>query len=148
MVQFEWNRDSKLDEIGGFQCLRHSNWTICSPWSHFSSHIFPTFPLSYWGAISYYPRRPIMGKGNSSNFRIGWDRWILMAGAFKLDHLQPIQLILLSNFPIFFTIILGNHFLLPQKANNGKGEFTQLQNWMRQRVFSAWSIQTGPFAAH
>ena len=25
-------------------------------------------------------------------------------------------------------------------------EFTQLQNWMRQTVFSAWGIQTGPFA--
>ena len=30
----------------------------------------------------------------------------------------------------------------------GIREFTQLQNWMRQKVFSAWSIQAGPFAAH
>ena len=80
----------KLNETEGFQCLWHSNWTICSPLSHFCSHIFSTFTLSYWGAISYYPRRPIMGKR----------------------------------------------------------EFFQLQNWMRQRVFSAWGIQTGPFAAH
>ena len=29
-----------------------------------------------------------------------------------------------------------------------KGQFIQLQNWMRQWGFSAWNIQTGPFSAH
>ena len=38
-------------------------------------------------------------------------------------------------------------FLLLQRANNGKREFTQLQKWMMQRIFSAWGIQIGPFAA-
>ena len=61
----------KLDETEGFQCLGHSNWTICSPSSHFCFHIFPSFSLSYWEANSYYPRGPIMGKGNSPNFKIG-----------------------------------------------------------------------------
>ena len=47
----------------------------------------------------------------------------------------------------FFTLTLGTssfslsywgaQFLLPQRANNGKVEFTQLQNWMTQRVFNA-----------
>ena len=37
---------------------------------------------------------------------------------------------------------------LASEANNGKGEFSQPQNWMRQGVFVAWGIQTGPFAAH
>ena len=37
--------------------------------------------------------------------------------------------------------------LLPQRANNEKKEFTQLQKWTGQRGFSAWGIQTGPFAA-
>ena len=49
----------------------HSKWTICSTFSPFWSRNFPPFALSYWGANSYYPRGPIMGKGNSSNFRIG-----------------------------------------------------------------------------
>ena len=31
---------------------------------------------------------------------------------------------------------------------NGKREIIQLQNWMRQWVFSALGIQTGPFAVH
>ena len=46
----------KLDETEGVQCLGHSNWTICSPLSHFCLDEFPTFSLSYWGAHSYYPR--------------------------------------------------------------------------------------------
>ena len=71
-----------------------------------------------------------------------------MPVSFKLDHLQPIQLILFRNISIFFTFILGSHFLLPQRANNVKGDFTQFQIWIRQVDFNAWGSQTGPFAAH
>ena len=70
-----------------------------------------------------------------------------MPGACKLDHLQPIEPILFQNIFNFFAFILGGQFLLPQRANNGKREFIQLQNWMRQRGFGAWDIQTGPFPA-
>ena len=70
-----------MNETRGFQCLGHSNWTICSPSSPFYSKRFATF----------------------------------------------------------FSFILGGQFLLPQRANNGKGGFIQLQNWMRQRGFIAWS---------
>merc|ERR1711978_173272 len=95
----------KQNETGGFQCLGHSNWIICSPLSHFCSNIFSLFHLhtgrpilitpegqlsemgilptskqnktggfqclgpSNWGTISYYPRRPIIRNGNSSNFK-------------------------------------------------------------------------------
>ena len=79
----------KLDETEGFQCLRHSNWTICIPLNPFCSENFATFSLSYWEANSYYPRGPIIRKGKI---------------------IQP-------------------------------------PKWMRQRGFSAWGIQTGPFAA-
>ena len=65
---------SKLNEIEGFQYLGHSNWTNCSPLSHFCSENFQYFSLSYLEANSYYPRGLIMGKGNSPNFKIGWDR--------------------------------------------------------------------------
>ena len=51
-----------LDETEGFQCLEHSNWTICSPLSPFCYEIFPTFSLSYWGAQSYYPKGLITRK--------------------------------------------------------------------------------------
>ena len=64
-----------------------------------------------------------------------------------VDHLQPIRPIFSPKFPQFFTFILGGQFLLPQRANNEKREFTQLQKWTRQRGLCAWGIQTGPFPA-
>ena len=36
----------------------------------------------------------IMRKGNSSNFKLRWDRGVSVPGAFKLDHLQPFKPIL------------------------------------------------------
>ena len=60
-----------MDETEGFQCFGHSNWTIFSPLSPFCTEIFPTFPLSYWGANSYYPRGLIMGVGRISLSQYG-----------------------------------------------------------------------------
>ena len=34
---------------------------------------------------SYYPGGPITGKGNSSNYKTGWDKGVSVHGAFKLD---------------------------------------------------------------
>ena len=102
---------SKLNETEGFQCLGHSNWAICSPLSHFCYDIFATFSLSYWGAISYYPRGPIMGKGNSSNFKTEWDRGFSVPWTFKLGPLQPIRPLLFWYFCNFLTVILGDQFL-------------------------------------
>ena len=136
-----------MDKTEGFGCLGHSNWTICSLLSHFCSHNFPTFSVSYWDAISYYPRELILRKGNSCNFRNGQDRGVWVPGAFKLDHLQPVRPLLFPQFSNFFTFILGGQFLLPQRANTEKREFFQLQNWTRQRGLGAWGIRIGPFAA-
>ena len=88
-----------------------------------------------------------MGNGESPNSRIEWEWQLWVPGAFKLDHLHPVKPILFSKFYNFFTFILGGQFLLPQRANNEKREFSQLQKWTRQRGLSAWGIQTGPFAA-
>ena len=136
-----------MDDSEGFQCLGHSNWTTCSLLSHSYSPNFPTFAPSYWEANFYYPRGPIMGKGNSPNSRNGCHRGFSVPGAFKLDHLQPLKPILFLKFSNFSLLLLGVQFLLPQRANNGKGEFSQLQKWMSQRAFSAWGIPTGPFAS-
>ena len=105
---------------------------------------FFTFIL---GGQFLLPQRAYMRKGNSPNSKIGQDREFSVPGAFKLHHLQPVKPILFSRFSNFFTFILGGQFLLPQRANNEKGEFIQLQKWMMQRIFSAWGIQIGPFAA-
>ena len=66
--------------------------------------------------------------------------------AFKLKQLHPFGPLLFPKFSNFLTFILGVQFLLPQRANNEKGECNQLQNWTRQRSLSAWGIQTGPLA--
>ena len=47
---------------------------------------------------------------------------VWVPGAFKLEHLQPVEPILFWNFSNFFTFILGSQFLLPQNANNGSWE--------------------------
>ena len=41
-----------------------------------------------------------MRKGNSPNSKIGWRRGVSVAGAFKLDHLLLLKLII---FYLFFT---------------------------------------------
>ena len=56
---------SKVDEIQGFLCFGHPNWTICSMLSCICSKKFPTFSLSYWRANSYYPR-----EGKAENGKI------------------------------------------------------------------------------
>ena len=80
----------------------------------------------------------IMGKGNSPNFKIGWDRGVSVQGLFNLDYLHPFKPLLFRKFSNFSTFILGGHFLLPQRANFGKGEFIQLQNCL----IHIWSWKT------
>ena len=60
------------------------------------------------------------GKWNGTGPEIHKWHQLSVPGAFKLDHLQPFRPILFWNFSNFFTFILGNQFLLPQRANNGK----------------------------
>ena len=111
--------------------------------------LFPTFFNFFTfilGSPFLYPRRPIMRKGNSHNFQYGSDRGVSVPGAFKLDHLHPLEPILFPKIFTFFPFILGSPFLLPQRANYEKGEFSQLPIWIRLRGFSAWGIQTGSFA--
>ena len=81
-------------------------------------HLQPLKPILYFkfsnflhfhtGAISYYPSRLIMRKGNSPNSKNGWYRGIYVPGALKLDHLQPVKPILLFKFSNFSTFILGS----------------------------------------
>ena len=84
---------------------------------HFNQ--FTNFSFSYWG---------IMGKGihPTTQLQNGMRQWILMPAAFKLDHLQPFQPILFWKISNFSLSYWGSHYLLPQRANNGEREFTQL----------------------
>ena len=136
-----------MNETRGFECLGHSNWTICSPLSPFCSGNFQFVSSLYWEANSFYPRGLIVRKGRFSTSKTEWKKGDLVPGAIKLDHLHPFKPILFWKFSICCTFILGGQFLLPQRADSEKKEIFQFQNWMRQRDLSAWGIQTGPFAA-
>ena len=124
-----------MDESGGLQYQGHSNWTIRSPFSQYCTSNDLNVDLLFWGPF-VFPELNVTEGGVS------------VRGAFKFDHLQPVKPILLLEFFICCTFILGGHFLLPQRANNEKGVIFQFQKWMTQGVVSAWGIQTGPFAPH
>ena len=70
-----------------------------------------------------------------------------MAGAFKLEHLQPFRPILFLHISICMNFILGGQFLLLQRANSEKREFIQPQKWMTERGLRGWVIPIGVFAA-
>ena len=79
----------------------------------------------------------------------------------KLDETEGIQClghsnwticILLSpfywgNLPTFSFSHWEANSYCPRGPIIGKGEFSQLQNWMRQMGLGAWDIQTGPFVS-
>ena len=65
-----------LSQAEDFECLGHSNWTICSHLHQLYFSKFTTFSLSYLEANSYYPRGLILRKGNSPNSRNGLDSWV------------------------------------------------------------------------
>ena len=136
-----------MDDREGIEWLGHPNWSICSLLGPFCSYIFQFVWTLYWEANSYYPRGLIVRKGKLSNHRNGWQRGDWVVGVFKLEHLQPFRPVLFLHFSICMNFILGGQFLLPQRANSEQGEFCKFQKWMRQGVFSAWGLQTGPFAA-
>ena len=62
----------ELNESGNFECLRHSNWTICSPLSPSCWRMFPAFPLSYLEANNYHTRGLLTENGESPSSRIEW----------------------------------------------------------------------------
>ena len=137
-----------MDETEGSGCPGHSNWANCRLLSHFCSPNFPIFSLSCWEANSYYPRGLILRKGNSPNFRNGWDRGVWVPGAFKLDNLQPVKPLLFPQFSNFFTFILERPILItPERGRLKMGKWKSPNPRERHQFFSAWGIQTGPFAA-
>ena len=76
-----------------------------------------------------------------------WDTGAWLPQVIKLGHLHPVKTLLFIQIFNFCTFILGSPFLLPQRANNQKREFSKLQTWMKQRGFSARGIQTWSFSS-
>ena len=76
-----------------------------------------------------------------------WGRGDSLPGAFKLDHFQPSEPILFWNFSNFWLSCWGANSYYPRGLIMGVGRISPFPIWMRLRGFSAWGIQTGPFAA-
>ena len=139
-------KSHNLSEMQVFQCLGQSKWTICSRLSKFCCSNFPNFSLLSWEANSYHPRHGEGGKWENQNLPT-WVRCCFsVPGALKLDHMQQIKPILFLKFYNFITFVLGGQFLLPQTGGSQKWENGNLPTLVRCRFFSAWGIQTGPFA--
>ena len=81
---------SNMDETEGFQCLGHSNWTTCSPLSHFCSDKFQFVSSLYWEAISYYPRCLIVGKEEFSQFQKRMRQWVSSAWGLQTGPLAAL----------------------------------------------------------
>ena len=45
-----------MDKTEGIPCLGHSNWTMCSPLSHFCSKIFTNFSFRQGSPFPIFPR--------------------------------------------------------------------------------------------
>ena len=63
-------------------------------------------PLTPWGLI--------LGKESSSNSKTEWDWEFSVPRAFKSDHLQPLEALLLGQYSYLSTLILGGEFILPR----------------------------------
>ena len=62
-----------------------------------------------------------MGKGNHP--KVNEDTGVSVPGAFKLDHLQPVQLILFLKIPIFLSFLLGGPIsYYPRERKEGRKE--------------------------
>ena len=136
-----------MDETKGFQCLGHSNLTICSTLHLSHSKIIPSVSPSYWEANSYYPRGILWEKGILPTSKMNEREGFQYLGHSNLTICSPLSHFCSDIFATFTLSYSGDHFLLPQGANNGKREFFPPKKWIRQRVFSAWGNQTGPFAS-
>ena len=92
-----------------------------------------------------------MRKGDS--LKSEWDTGVSVLGAFTLDHLLPVGLIVFQKISTSLTFIQGFPFLItPERVRkeaewigNEKKGFSQ--KWLRHRGFCTWGIQIGPFAA-
>ena len=139
LIMGNWNSPN-LSETWGFECLGHSNWTICSLLSQFYSLNFPTSTSLYWGVQfllpqtekgwkwedgilqllhlhtgepnSYYPRERKANNGKLEFSQPEWETGVWVPGALKLDHLQPVKPILFPKFSNFYIFILRGPILI------------------------------------
>ena len=74
-----------------------------------------------WWSRAAAPKTGLYRKGETENGKIELsqpecERGISVPGAFKLDHLQPVEPILFCKFSNFLHFYTGCQFLLPQRG--------------------------------
>ena len=136
------------NENKGFtlKCVKHRGFCtmgiqigpFAACWADFVPEFF-NHPDLYTGApISYYPREGKMRKRESPN---NWsDTEVSVPRAFKLDHLQPVELILFHNFSTFLSFILGLQFLITPER--GRREAAGAENW-KKGITQNWTRHKG-----
>ena len=105
-----------MERTDGFQCLGHSNWTICTLLSQFCSPNFTTLHF-YTGGHFLLPQRANNEKGKFSQLSIWMRLRGSVPGAFKLDRMQPVELILCQNFFELSPFVVGGPICYTRRTN-------------------------------
>ena len=130
-----------MDETQGFSVLGAFKLDHLQPVELILSHNF--FDLYTGESNSLLLQRVEMRKRDSP--KNGRDTEGSVLGAFKLDNLQPVELILSHNVSIILIFILGSP--IPYYPREWKLEKEFTQKWMSHWGFCTWGCQTGPFSA-
>ena len=140
----------KVNETQGFLILGHSNWTICSLVIWFCHITFPPFyPAPHNKPFLITPTEKGLKMGKRKSPKSEWDTGVSDLGPFKLNHLQPVKLILFQKKSNLFTMppIINDIFIMGRQEGGrqqgqtmGKGNSSKLVN------SNGWSIQTGKSA--
>ena len=124
----------KVNETQGFLYLGQSNWTICSLLSWFDPKNFPHFsPALHNKPFLITPERRRKEGAGAENGEKGITRnWkrnrVSDLWAFKLDHLQPVKLILFKDISTFYQPPHNKPFrITPEREENGRSRGTLLE---------------------
>ena len=97
---FLWKRelctsDSKMNNTQECMTLEHLNWTICSLLKWFcSKKCLLSWSLFCGVQLFITPERGLKWENEKrDSLKSEWDTGVSVPGAFKLNHLQPVQLI-------------------------------------------------------
>ena len=140
----KWNSPN-LSKTEGFECKGHSNWTICNHLSQFCSEIFPTFDF-HTGECQFLitPGNGILPTWVRHR---GLGAWGIQTGPFAALWANFVQNIFqISQLHHLHTGDANSYYPRVREAENKKKGLTQ--KLIRPKGFSAWGIQTGPFAAY
>ena len=113
---------SKLIRHRGFSTWGIQTGPFAADWADFVPKRFHFLIFILGAPISYYPRELKMRRRESP--KSGWHTGVSVSGAFKLDHLQPVKMILWQKMSISLPFILGapiSYYCRERKKGNSRG---------------------------